>query len=114
MDDPANFDPRPREVHEQAKRKARGAKIVQALGFMNRVKPTRDFEFDDQCALDKQVGEVFTYDGALVGYGHRSLLDYRKALSTKLHGERILIDLLQEPAAEPVAYTERRSDCAFR
>lgn len=70
-------------------------------------------EFDEDAALNQQIGDIFSYNHAIVSHSDRVLLEHGKTGLAQFMNQGVLIDLLKEAHAEGVADGEGAPDDPF-
>jgi hypothetical protein len=114
LNDPANLQTRRTEIDQKAKVHAGRSQIIYALRAMRAVKRLDGLQFDQDSALNQQIGKIFTDQDAFVANIRSALLLNSEPRRAQLKRQGILINLLKESGPQSVCNRKRATDDPVR
>ena len=114
VNDTFDFDLGLLKIDQEAEFEAAGFEVVQALSQVLIRQRIATLQFNDDRALNKNIGEVVTDDPPLVLNGQWRLTLRSNAPKFKLIRQRALVNFLQKPGPEVIADLEGRANDPFR
>src|ERR1700722_302485 len=113
VDDAANLETGVTEVQQQRQMQAGGLQIIHALRGVDAVESSHRFQFDDDAAINAEIGGVPANDDAIVLDHDRMLPRSAQTIPAEFMHQAIFIDLFQKSGTHGVQDREGAADNAF-